>query len=67
MGTHLRGQEDFSPAENTCIIIGNEARGMTDRAAEMADTLYKIPMPGQAESLNAAVAAGIVIYRHILN
>jgi len=66
MGTHLRGQEDFSPRENTCIIIGNEARGMTDRAAEMADTLYKIPMPGQAESLNAGVAVGIVIYRHIL-
>ena len=66
MGTHLRGSEDFTPKENTCIIIGNEARGMTDRAADMADTLYKIPMPGQAESLNAGVAAGIVIYRHIL-
>lgn len=66
LGTHLHGHDNFIPKENTCIIIGNEARGMSDRAAAMADTLYKIPMPGQAESLNAAVAAGIVIYRHIL-
>lgn len=66
IGTHLRGSDQFSPRENTCIIIGNEARGMTDKAADMADILYKIPMPGQAESLNAAVAAGIVIYQHIL-
>ena len=66
IGTHLRGQDRFTPHEDACIIIGNESRGMTDRAADMADTLYKIPMPGQAESLNAAVAAGIVIYQHIL-
>lgn len=66
LGTHLHGNTSFSPQENTCIIIGNEARGMTDRAATMADILYKIPMPGRAESLNAGVAAGIVIYRHIL-
>jgi len=66
VGTHLNGKPTLEKHENTCIIIGNEARGMTNRAAELADSLYKIPMPGKAESLNAGVAAGIVIYQHIL-
>ena len=66
VGTHLNGKATLEKHENTCIIIGNEARGMTDRAAELADSLYKIPMLGKAESLNAGVAAGIVIYQHIL-
>lgn len=66
VGTHLHGKPALEKHENTCIIIGNEARGMTDRAAELCDSLYRIPMPGKAESLNAGVAAGIVIYQHIL-
>lgn len=44
------------------ILIGNEARGLSNEASALCDTLVKIPMPGQAESLNAAIAAGILLY-----
>jgi TrmH family RNA methyltransferase len=44
------------------IIVGNEANGITEETAEMADRLVKIPMPGSAESLNASIAASIMIY-----
>lgn len=48
------------------IIIGNESKGMTDEAEAMCDELYKLPMYGQAESLNASVAAGVLMYLSIL-
>lgn len=44
------------------LIIGNEASGVCDKLADMADFLYRVPMWGKAESLNASVAAGIMIY-----
>ena len=63
VGTHLRGSEKLAKNADTVIIIGNEARGMSNEASEICSQLYKIPMRGKAESLNAAVAAGIVIYK----
>lgn len=60
---HLKGKGEMGPIEKACVIIGNEARGLTERAADLADKLYKIPIYGKAESLNAAVAAGIMLYR----
>ncbi len=50
----------------TAIVIGNEGSGVSDGFVESADRLVKIPMRGEAESLNVAVSAGIVIY-HVLN
>ena len=44
------------------IVIGNEAHGVTSEVAEICDQKLYIPIKGQAESLNAAVAAGIIIY-----
>lgn len=44
------------------IIIGNEGVGMSKLVKENADLLVKIPMKGQITSLNASVAAGIVIH-----
>lgn len=44
------------------ILIGNEANGLTTEISELADCLVKIPMSGQVESLNAAMAAGILMY-----
>jgi TrmH family RNA methyltransferase len=44
------------------IIIGNEANGLSERAATQADQLIRIPMAGKVESLNAAVAAAILMY-----
>jgi len=45
------------------LVIGNESRGVADWLAESADVKLYIPIRGGAESLNAAVAAGILAYR----
>ncbi len=48
---------------NRCaFLIGNEANGLSEKATALADTLIKIPMAGKVESLNAAVAAAILMY-----
>lgn len=46
----------------TAFMIGNEGNGLTPQAAGLADELISIPMSGQLESLNAAMAAGILMY-----
>ena len=47
------------------IIIGNEANGVEKQIIDNADEKVKIPMPGRAESLNASVATGIVLYEYV--
>jgi TrmH family RNA methyltransferase len=44
------------------LLLGNEAHGLSAEALACADERIAIPMPGGTESLNAAVAAGILIY-----
>ena len=44
------------------LVIGNEGKGLTDQAADAADCLIRIPMCGHVESLNAAMAGGILMY-----
>ncbi len=44
------------------LIMGNEGKGISDFIAENADQLVHITMPGQAESLNVAVATGILLF-----
>ena len=46
----------------TALIIGGEAAGASATAQGMTQTKVHIPMPGSAESLNAAVAAGILLF-----
>jgi TrmH family RNA methyltransferase len=48
--------------EPLALVIGGEADGASPEAREAADELLHIPMPGQFESLNAAVAAGILLF-----
>ena len=43
-------------------MIGNEGNGLTDRLAGQADILVRIPMCGQVESLNAAIASAVLMY-----
>lgn len=50
---------DWTPP--TALIIGGEAQGTSPAARQLATTSVSIPMPGRAESLNAAVAAGILL------
>lgn len=47
------------------LVIGSEARGVSPALREQADMLVKLPMHGGAESLNAAVAAGIMMYEMV--
>jgi TrmH family RNA methyltransferase len=44
------------------LLIGNEASGVSDEIAAYADTRVTIPCPGPVESLNAAVAASVLLY-----
>jgi len=63
--THLKGKEsyrDISYSDKAGILIGNEARGLSDEIANLADTYVIIPMQGKVESLNAAVAAALMMY-----
>ena len=45
-----------------CLLIGNEGQGLDEETQALATHRLKLPMPGGAESLNAAVAAAIMMY-----
>lgn len=53
---------DTVPLERAAVIIGSEGRGVSQSALNLSDKRVIIPMAGRAESLNAGVAAAIVIY-----
>ncbi|MEU2929780.1 23S rRNA (guanosine(2251)-2'-O)-methyltransferase RlmB [Streptomyces sp. NPDC007251] len=44
------------------IVVGSEGKGLSRLVGETCDVRVRIPMPGGAESLNAGVAAGVVLY-----
>ena len=47
----------------TLVIVGNEVSGVSKGLLKLADKIAEIPIQGKKESLNAAVAAGIFLYR----
>jgi len=53
---------ELPPIENFVLVMGNEGQGISPLMAESADQLVHISMKGQAESLNVAVAAGVLIF-----
>ncbi|WP_251613618.1 TrmH family RNA methyltransferase [Senimuribacter intestinalis] len=53
---------DVDLSKDTALVIGNEGNGVSLELIEMADIKVKIPMKGRLESLNASVAAGILMY-----
>lgn len=62
---HLDDSVDYDQpdyTEPTAFLIGNEGNGLKRATADMATQYIKIPMSGQVESLNAAVAATILMY-----
>lgn len=62
---HLKGiknYDDINYKEKCGILIGNEANGLSDEIAALSDEYIKIPMSGSVESLNAAIAAAILMY-----
>lgn len=62
---HLGGTAAYdacSYRKGTAFLIGNEANGLREETAACADTMIHIPMEGQVESLNAAVASSILLF-----
>ncbi|MEM1046932.1 MAG: RNA methyltransferase [Pseudomonadota bacterium] len=65
IGTHLSGTSDYravSKARPLTVFMGNEQSGLDDELAGCCDDLVIIPMRGKADSLNLAVATGIVLF-----
>ena len=62
---HLKGEEYYAKdlyKGDVAFLIGNEGNGLSDEIAKLADKYVKIPMEGMVESLNASVAAAILMY-----
>jgi len=65
IGASLAATNDFRSAPYRApnlILMGNEQSGLTPELASACDVLVKIPMRGRADSLNLAVATGVMIY-----
>ncbi len=53
---------DFDYKRGSCFMIGNEAHGLSEELINAADRRIKIPMHGSVESLNAAMAATVLVF-----
>jgi TrmH family RNA methyltransferase len=66
VGTHLKGAVDYRTAayggRPVLLLMGNEQQGLSDALAEACDALVRIPQAGRADSLNLAVAAGVMLF-----
>ena len=70
VGTALENSVDYRSIDYSgkiALVIGNEGKGISELVAKKCDFLAKIPMYGETNSLNASVAAGIMIYEVIRN
>ena len=68
VGTAMDSDTDYRDIDYTgkiALIIGNEGKGISKSVLEACDYIAKIPMYGKINSLNASVAAGIMIYEMI--
>lgn len=53
---------EIGPQEHFALIVGNEGSGVAEQYLQASNKVVKIPLYGRAESLNVAVAAGILLY-----
>ncbi|MCM1125397.1 MAG: RNA methyltransferase [Lachnospiraceae bacterium] len=63
---HLKGEQYFDRIDysgGSAFLVGNEGNGLKEETADLADAYIKIPMEGSLESLNAAVAAALLLYQ----
>ena len=70
VGTSLDTDTDYRDVDytgNIGLVIGNEGKGVAELVLKNCDYITKIPMYGETNSLNASVAAGIMIYEVIRN
>jgi TrmH family RNA methyltransferase len=65
-GTHLKGAVDYRSVDFSrgpvLLLMGNEQQGLPDNLAESCDRLVRIPQAGRADSLNLAVATGVMLF-----
>ena len=65
LAAHLQGAVlpyDLDLKQALAVLIGNEARGLSEKVSDLADVRVKLPMATGVESLNASVAGGILFY-----
>jgi TrmH family RNA methyltransferase len=66
VGTHLKGAVDYRSVDFSrgpvLLLMGNEQQGLPDGLAESCDRLLRIPQAGRADSLNLAVATGVMLF-----
>ena len=65
VGAQLQASDDYRKAPYRAPVIlfmGNEQAGLTDALAGTCDVNVKIPMRGRADSLNLAIATGVMVY-----
>ena len=67
MATNLEESKSIYDVDykKSAIVIGNEANGVSKEVLKISDENIRIPMIGKTESLNAAVATGIVLYEAV--
>lgn len=66
--TSLETDKDFFQEDlggKVILTVGNEGNGVSEEVFALADTKVKIPMPGNAESLNVAVATSVIMYEKV--
>ena len=65
-GTHLKGAVDYRSIDYSnkpvVLLMGNEQQGLPDELAGACDKLLRIPQAGRADSLNLAVATGVMLF-----
>lgn len=73
VATHLAGAKDYRSVDYkrrpVVVLMGNEQSGLPDELASKADSLARIPQAGLADSLNLAIATGVMLFearRHLL-
>jgi TrmH family RNA methyltransferase len=65
VGTSVQAERtvfDVDLTGNVALVVGSEAHGLSDAVRQLLDVDVRLPMPGSAESLNAAIASAVVLY-----
>ncbi|GIM47173.1 RNA methyltransferase [Collibacillus ludicampi] len=68
IGTSVQADQtvyDIDLTGNVVFVIGSEAHGLSEEVRKLLDTEVNIPMPGSAESLNAAIASAVILYEAV--
>ena len=61
-----RAYQEFEFPVRTCLVLGNEGKGVYPNVLRQCDAAVFIPMAGKGRSVNVAVAAAIVAFRAVL-